>query len=241
MSQQRGGSMKSWGQEWARGLKQWLLWLMGDAPLPGKRSRAVLAGTVAIVAVLAVGAVIGSRLPVVTGGGSTNGSGQTDAVNQVPVPTPTAGSGNQSSGSRSATATTTKTAADAGKPAGTHPGARKPGSHKKGDTKAGSVAPGSTTTTTGVGGLSNLALGPAATTATPSATSSLPDFVPSVEPGPSAPTTVAAPGAPFAIGATSGDTNSHLTWSAPSDQGTSSITGYNVYVGIHPGASIPSP
>jgi len=119
MSQQKGRSMKRWVQEWARGLKQWSLWLLGDAPLPGKRSRAVLAGTMAVVAVLAVGTVVGSQLPALNGAGSANGSNQTDVLNQadastngsgsVPAPDPTAGSGTQSSGNPSTTVATGRT------------------------------------------------------------------------------------------------------------------------------------
>ena len=40
---------------WLEAMKQWTQWLMGDAPLPDGRSKAVLAGTVAAAAVVAVG------------------------------------------------------------------------------------------------------------------------------------------------------------------------------------------
>ena len=36
---------------WLEAMKQWTQWLMGDAPLPDGRSKAVLAGTVAAAAV----------------------------------------------------------------------------------------------------------------------------------------------------------------------------------------------
>ena len=40
---------------WLQAMKQWTQWLMGDAPLPDGRSKAMLAGTVAAAAVVAVG------------------------------------------------------------------------------------------------------------------------------------------------------------------------------------------
>ena len=204
--------MKSWAQEWTRGLKQWSLWLMGDAPTPRQALES------------------GTRRDVGRGGRSgcgggdrfaptaSSGSGQTDVVNQTnagatgsgsgPAPRSPAGSGGLSSPHQS-----------------TH------------HAKPGSAAPGSTSTTAGSGGHSNLAVGPTAT-----ATSALPDFVPAVEPASAqAPSTVAAPGAPFVIGATSGDLQSHLSWSAPSDQGTSPITGYDVYAGTSAGGEYAVP
>ena len=40
---------------WLQAMKKWSHWLMGDAPLPDGRSKAMLAGTVAAAAVVAVG------------------------------------------------------------------------------------------------------------------------------------------------------------------------------------------
>ena len=40
---------------WRQAMKQWAQWLLGDSPLPDGRSKAMLAGTVATAAVIAVG------------------------------------------------------------------------------------------------------------------------------------------------------------------------------------------
>jgi hypothetical protein len=50
-------------ENWAVGLKEWWTWLLGDTPLPGKRSRTMLAATLFGVALLVVGLVIGFRGP----------------------------------------------------------------------------------------------------------------------------------------------------------------------------------
>ena len=44
---------------WLQSMKQWTQWLMGEAPLPDGRSKAMLAGTVVTAAVIAVGVPAG--------------------------------------------------------------------------------------------------------------------------------------------------------------------------------------
>ena len=43
---------------WAQGMKQWLLWLVGDGPLPGQQARTALGATLAVLVVMAVGASV---------------------------------------------------------------------------------------------------------------------------------------------------------------------------------------
>ena len=62
-------------KSWAQGLKQWGLWFLGEGPLPDTRSRKILAGTLAGVAVLIAAGVLlvgGSSTPTTTSQPSTN-------------------------------------------------------------------------------------------------------------------------------------------------------------------------
>src|ERR1700730_3518886 len=62
-----GGWMSYWArdsvQDWIRGLKEWGLWLMGDSPLPARRSRLMLFATVLVAALLSVGVLAAYRSP----------------------------------------------------------------------------------------------------------------------------------------------------------------------------------
>ncbi len=69
-------------KSWAQGLEEWWLWLLGDSSMPGKRSRVILATTVVVVVVLAVGLVLAFRGPARTVSAKSNGNGsQSDQVN----------------------------------------------------------------------------------------------------------------------------------------------------------------
>jgi len=50
---------------------------------------------------------------------------------------------------------------------------------------------------------------------------------------------VTAPSAPVLTGATSGQPDARLTWTEPTDTGSTRITGYNVYAGTSPGGEYP--
>jgi predicted phage tail protein len=54
-------------------------------------------------------------------------------------------------------------------------------------------------------------------------------------------TPATVPGAPTGLGATRGNTTVALSWKAPSSNGGSAITGYNVYEGTSPGAEAGTP
>ena len=75
----------------------------------------------------------------------------------------------------------------------------------------------------------------------PAATSNLQELVPGLDPTAPGPSVVAVPGAPTVIKATSGHGSSRVTWSAPSNQGTSPITGYDVYEGTVSGGEYAVP
>jgi len=49
------------------------------------------------------------------------------------------------------------------------------------------------------------------------------------------------PGAPIGLGATPGNGSAGLSWSAPSSDGGSAVTGYNVYEGTSAGGESPTP
>ncbi|MGD0320646.1 MAG: fibronectin type III domain-containing protein [Acidimicrobiales bacterium] len=54
-------------------------------------------------------------------------------------------------------------------------------------------------------------------------------------------TSITVPDAPTGLGATAGNTTAALSWSAPSSNGGSAVTGYNVYEGTSPGAEAGTP
>ncbi|MGB7050509.1 MAG: hypothetical protein WBG41_02970, partial [Acidimicrobiales bacterium] len=68
-------------KSWARALKQWWLWLVGDSPLPGRRARLLLAGTAVVVLVLAGGAVFALQSPAQPTHSASSDNGATPGAN----------------------------------------------------------------------------------------------------------------------------------------------------------------
>ena len=84
---------------WLDAMKQWGQWLMGDAPMPDNRSRAVLAGTVATATVVAFGvpAILPSTTVASATGSSAASASQTNdtyPANHASSPIASQGGGN---------------------------------------------------------------------------------------------------------------------------------------------------
>jgi hypothetical protein len=227
-------------KSWAQGLKQWSLWLFGEGAMPGTRARIMLAATVVVVAVLGVGAAWAVQPQ---GKDTTKSAKSREMIEAYDLAVREHGKKHRDKitdpGSKDATkkkkVTSAKEQHEAAyrKAVALAVASRGGKDHKhsgKGDKdKKDQHAKDSSSTASSLaaGGRSSLLTAPASVFGVDSGTATN-----NVDPG--------APSAPDLSGATSGHRGSHLNWSAPASNG-SSITGYNVYVGIHPGAEYPEP
>ncbi len=236
-------------KSWAQGLKQWSLWLFGEGALPGRRARIMLAATVVVVAVLGVGTAWAVQPQ--GNGPKSAASRQRIAAYDLAVKERAkkhhekdkkAGSGSKDTSKKKKKKSSTTSAQEqraaayrkavalalANRASKNHKHSGKSSKNKK--AKKNQHAKDSSVTEnslSAVGG-SSLLNSPTSVFATTNVTGTGEDSVPG------------APSAPDLNGATSGHRGSRLNWSAPASNG-SSITGYNVYVGIHPGAEYPEP
>jgi hypothetical protein len=231
-------------------MRQWWIWLFGEKPMPDKHSRLMLGATAVVVVLLVVGLAVVLRSPAPTTNAAPTGS--TSDSNQIPAGNlnstlnsvaSSSGSSEGSGGASGASGVTTVTGAGSatGTGKGSHSRADRSGAKTKGT--AGGKKKATTTTTTAAANQAVAAtVQPFAnSTDVPAATTNLPDLVPGFVPAVPAPSVVAVPGAPTVIKATSGHGSSRVTWSVPSNQGTSPITGYNVYVGTVSGSEYAEP
>jgi hypothetical protein len=228
-------------KSWAQGLKQWSLWLFGEGSMPGTRARIMLAATVVVVAVLGVGTAWAvqpqgkdttksvkarERAAAYELAVRDRGKKKRDDKKKDPSVKKThKGSASEAKKEREAAYRKAVALALANR------SKDKDHKHKSDKGKKAKHAKDSSSTANSlaaVGG-SSLLTAPASVFATRNVTGSGTN---NVDPG--------APSAPDLYSATSGHRGSRLNWSAPASNG-SSITGYNVYVGIHPGAVYPEP
>jgi hypothetical protein len=227
---------------WLQSMKQWTLWLLGEAPLPDGRSQAMLAGTVASVAAIAVG--VPALVPSATT--ATAASSHTAPVNPdanssqhtVPPPSSTVA---PSPVVVSGPMTSTTLPPDAATPAAPVPsvatGTVGPGRHRHGGGTQGSTAP-----STGPAPVPVPTAAPAQVTSAPPALDgtwgpagvSNPVATPlvPVDPIRSIVTPSAPPTAPLVTGAAAFVASALVTWKAPVG---STATGYDVFVGLAPG------
>ena len=218
----RGSAMNSWLQS----MKQWTKWLMGEAPLPDGRSKAMLAGTVASAAVIAVG--IPAAIPSTP---SANAAGQQQA--------PTTGQNDNSSQytvpPTSSTVAVSGVIAPGSPPSTTSPYYVQPGGvptaptlrfggHKHhGRVKAAKAPP---------------ATPAAPVTAAPLALVPAPTPLIPIDPVPALVAPIAPPSPPLVTGAAPFVGSALVTWKAPAG---SNAGGYDVFIGIAPGMEFPVP
>ena len=234
-------------KQWAQVMRKWSLWLLGDEPLPGKGTRGMLAGTLAVLVVLIAGGLAlmpGSKPPKVK-------SHEAKASLSLPtLATPTTTT-TLAGGSSSTTAPKTA-AARAPAPHGVRERAHRSGTGTKSRRST------ATTTTTAPASGSVAASSPA-----PSTSSRLAFSAPVVGPsgsgataaaaavgapvlggsvaGPASPPPTArraAPLAPLATNASTGVRASLVTWK---ERDPVRVTGYDVFVGAAPDQEWPTP
>jgi hypothetical protein len=223
---------------WLQSMKQWTQWLMGEAPLPDGRSKAMLAGTVASVAVIAVG--VPAAIPATTSADAAShkkvnpdaNSSQYTVPSTAPKPTVPHAPTTVIAASGTTSTTSSQVAFD---PYGTPKGAKQA---KIRAAKA-KAADGTTTTTTPAAPATALLL-PATTTPPPA------NRAPTAPSAPNAPlipispivdlvTPVTPPPAPLALVAQPFVASALVSWKAP----VGSTSGYDVFVGFAPGSEFP--
>jgi len=241
---------------WLQAMKQWAMWLVGDAPLPGHRSRVFLAWTTATVVTAAVIAIgVPSAIPSSSSASAAPG-GRSSLTSNAPSTTQPAAGLTQSAGVPSgvggpgATSTVpgssgTNAHLSAGK-AGKHKHA-KAGKHKH--AKAGKHQHAGTTTSTPSASAPIFAVQSAAPTSDPTMpvgptailamSSSAPTpagTLSSVGPVTTPVTQMAAPPAPLATDAQALVDSALVSWKAPAGAGAG---GFDVFAGVAPGMEFP--
>ena len=211
---------------WLAAMKQWTQWLMGDAPLPDGRSTAVLAGTVAAAAAVAVGLPAAIPSSPTADAASHRGAHPSGGTDAAPAVTPDTSSAVAASPVFTSGAPTTTSAA----PSGTVVRHHRDGKKAKRGRHAAQAAAADTTTTvaTGTDPLTPVVAAPSGTvvlptTPTPLAPSNAVDNLVT-------PTT--PPPAPLATGAAAFVDSALVTWKPPAG---SPATGYDIFVGTAPG------
>jgi len=233
---------------WLQSMKQWTQWLMGEAPLPDGRSKAMLAGTVASVAVVAVGvpALIPSTPTANAAGKQSSLAAQDANSSQYTVPTtvPTTSSTVAPSpviASDSPTSTSAGVATVVPDPLARAGTRRHP--HRR--LRAGASAPSGTTPSTTPEAVPPVTApapspAPAVTAAapvasTPLVTPALAPLVP-IDPVPALVAPATPPAAPFATSAQAFTGSALVTWRPPTGPVAS---GYDIFVGLAPGTESP--
>ncbi|MGH9079205.1 MAG: fibronectin type III domain-containing protein [Acidimicrobiales bacterium] len=222
-------------KNWVEGLRQWSMWLVGDSPMPGRRSRVMLAGTFLAVALLVTGLIMAFREPI----RPLRASAQ-DATTETTDTNPT----------HAVNHTSLPAAGPAGDPETTVPPiqakagrSRAPRGQKDTRTRSdpGVTESGATTTTTlplNQRNGTSPAAPPAAPARSPGSSPASPPLV--ADPAASSPS-LNVPSAPLATKAASGHGWSRVTWTVPFSDGGSTVAGYDLYMGTSPGAEGATP
>src|ERR1700722_7496330 len=233
-------------KNWAQGLKQWSIWLVGEGSRPDRRAGLMLGATIAVVVLLGAGTAWAFQNPAPSRAGGARGAevaAYRAALLHKGRSLHHGSSTTKAHRTHKSTRTTTKAsrAAEYRKAValalanGSHSTSKKP---KHTRLKVHHHAKKVKRARTGSGSGSSSAAGVAATTGLAGIPSLASPIIPSIIPAPSG---VATPGAPTITGATSGQDGTRVTWSAPTDEGTSPVTGYNLFVGTRPGAQYVTP
>ena len=234
-------------KKWAQGLKQWSMWLVGEGSVPDRRAGLMLGATIAVVALLGVGAAFALQNP--APGKKHGGLHATEAAAAYRAKLR---HGNESKHRAAAkrthkatkSTTTTKTKHKSSRAteyrkaiALATADQRKSGSKKTAKAKhATHKAKRHVRKAKRTGSASGAA---AAASRGSSAVPTL--AAPIIHSSSPIPSGTAPPGAPTLVGATSGRKGSRVTWAAPTNDGTSPVTGYDLFVGTLPGAQYVTP
>jgi len=235
---------------WLQSMKQWTQWLMGESPLPDGRSKAMLAGTVASVAVVAVGvpALIPSTPSANAAAKQSAAAGQDANSSQYTVPS-TSSTVASSPVMASSTPTSTSPAASYVMPdpfaqanklkhlARRHHAAAKSGSGATSSTEPAAAPMIAAPAPAGGAPTAAAAAAPAPVTSAALSTPALAPLIP-IDPVPALVAPATPPAAPFATSAQSFVGSALVTWKAPAG---STATGYDVFVGLAPGMEFPVP
>ena len=231
-------------KKWAQGLKQWSMWLVGEGSVPDRRAGLMLGATIAVVALLGVGAAFALQNPAPKkhggahaaeaaaayraklrhghGGKHTAAAKRTHKATQSTTTTKKKHKTSRAAEYRKAIALAT---ADQSKS-----GAKKTGKAKHAKHKAKRHVRKAKRT------------GSAAAAAASRGSSAVPTLAaPIIHSSSPIPSGTAPPGAPTLVGATSGRRGSRVAWAAPTNDGTSPVTGYDLFVGTLPGAQYVTP
>jgi hypothetical protein len=231
-------------RSWAQGLGQWSRWLIGESPLPGKRSRLMLAATVAVVALLVVGLMVAFRSPAPKSNksatNSTTDSGTDSNFPQLNLALSGSSGSSDDASSVSGSSASTVAGAKGSKDSKDHT-AKGEAQSKGAVARSKRKTTGSSTTTTTTKAEAVALAGTPANSSGDTPSSGVPELFPSLDPTTDQPSVVSAPTAPTLLKVTAAARRTKVTWSAPNDQGTSPLTGYNVYVGTSSGGEYPIP
>ncbi len=235
-------------KKWAQGLKQWSMWLVGEGSMPDRRAGLMLGATIAVVALLGVGAAFALQNPAPKkhggvhaaeaaaayraklrhghGGKHTAATKRTHKATTATKSTTTTKKKHKTSRAAEyrkavALATADQSKSGAKKTKAKH-AKHKAKRHVRKTKRTGSAS-------------AAAAAGSAGSSAVPTLAAPI---IPSSSPIPSG---TAPPGAPTLVGATSGRRGSRVTWAAPTNDGTSPVTGYDLFVGTLPGAQYVTP
>ncbi len=234
-------------KQWAQVMRKWSLWLLGDEPLPGKGTRAMLAGTLAVLVVLIAGG-----LALMPGSTPAKHHKAHKAKHSLTLPTLAHPTTTTLAGGTSVTTAPKSAAARARAARRARARARRAGTGTRPKRSTGA-----TTTTThpataaaapsaAGSGSSRLAfsspvVGPSATDGTAAAAaggSPVPGGTVAGLASPAPGAKRAAPLAPLATNASTGAGNSLISWK---ERDRVRVTGYDVFVGAAPDQEWPTP
>ncbi len=234
-------------QKWAQGLRQWSLWLVGEGSTPDRSAGLMLGATVAVVALLGAGAAFALKSPSpskATGARSADAALYKAALAQKKAARhqTTATTQPKKKKKTSKTVITRRERAAEYEKAlslamseKSHHRAKRTGTKVRVKHTHHHVNTGAYKQSTEASAApSSPPVDALSATAAPDIASTLLDPV-SLAPSPS------APAAPTIIGTVSGSAGTRVTWSAPTEGGSSPVSGYNLYMGVSPGAQYTTP
>ncbi len=231
--------------KWAQGLKQWSLWLVGEASMPDRTAGLMLAATVLVVALLGAGAAFAlkpsppaksarrTQAALIYRAALARRSGSKSGNHHAKV------THHRKKKSKSAVTKRLKES-EYDKAVAL---ALADGSHKKstrGVSASGRVKHRAHRHVNTGRDKSHASAAPSTSQAVAAGAAIHPDVASILAPVLPAPSPT-APTSPTIVGTVSNLQGSRVTWSAPADDGSSPVTGYNLYMGLSPGAQYSTP